>query len=597
MRSRPAPGYLAAFVTGVAGGRVVTDSFAGMMMALALSFFLSLFFSLLVAAPVSADERIVTYHGEIRISSDASMTVTETIQVRAEGNQIRRGIYRDFPTDYRDRYGNHYRVPFTVVSVTRDGRPEPWFTNARSNGVRIYMGDENTLLSAGEYRYELTYRTDRSIGYFENHDELYWNVTGTDWGFPIDSASARVVLPAAVPAGDLTVEGYTGAFGTSGRNFRGDVATGVATIETTEGLRAREGLTVVVSWPKGLVYEPDTLDRAVLLLTDNLGLLLALAVLFAVVGFLFFAWRRYGKDPDAGVLFAHYEPPEGYSPGSMRYIRKMGYDADTLTAAIVNLAVKGYLMIRNDGDDYVLEQSESTEVLGPGEAVLLSALFSEGRVLVLDDGNHELIGEARKAHKRALKRNYYNLYFKNNSQWLLPTFVGSLGAFVVLVMAGLITPVVVGVFVVNLSLQGLFLYLMKSPTRRGRELMDKLAGFELYLGVAEQDDLNVAHPPELTPALFERYLPFAIALGVANEWGEQFATVLSKMDRTERMAYSPRWYRGHFQPHRLSSFVDDVGSGFSTAIASAATPPGSSSGGGGGGFSGGGGGGGGGGGW
>ena len=127
--------------------------------------------------------------------------------------------------------------------------------------------------------------------------------------------------------------------------------------------------------------------------------------------------------------------------------------------------------------------------------------------------------------------------------------------------------------------------------------MDMLEGFELYLGVAEQDDLNIAHPPELTPALFERYLPFAIALGVANEWAEQFAAVLSKMDRAERAAYSPRWYHGDFQPHRLSHFVDDVGSGFSTAIASAATPPGSSSGSGGGGFSGGGGGGGGGGGW
>lgn len=551
----------------------------------------------LAATAGQADERILSYHGEIRIASDASMTVTETILVRADGNQIRRGIYRDIPTAYRDRYGNHYKVPFTVVSVSRDGRPEPWFTESRSNGVRIYMGDSNTLLAPGEYRYALTYRTDRSIGYFEGHDELYWNVTGTDWGFPIDSASARVVLPESVPAADLAVEGYTGAFGSSARNYRGDVSTGVATIETTGMLNPREGLTVVVSWPKGVVFEPDAVDRAVYLLTDNLGLLLALAVLIAVTGFLYFAWRRYGRDPEAGVVFAHYEPPEGYSPGSMRYIRKMGYDADTLTAAVVSLAVKGYLTINNDSDDYVLEQADSAEPLGPGEAALLRELFADGPSVLLDDENHELIGAARSAHKRALKRNYYNVYFKRNSQWLLPTFLGSLGAFIVLVVADLITPLVVGVFVLNVVVQVTFLVLMSAPTRRGRLLMDKLEGFELYLRVAEQDDLNIAHPPELTPALFERYLPFAIALGVANEWGEQFASVLSKMDRAERAAYSPRWYHGDFHPHRLSSFVNDVGSGFSTAIASAATPPGSSSGGGGGGFSGGGGGGGGGGGW
>ena len=153
------------------------------------------------------------------------------------------------------------------------------------------------------------------------------------------------------------------------------------------------------------------------------------------------------------------------------------------------------------------------------------------------------------------------------------------------------------VFVLNAAAHGVFVFLLKAPTRRGRALMDKLAGFELYLAVAEKDDLEIRHPPELTPELFERYLPFAIALGVENEWAEQFAAVLSRLGREERDAYSPRWYHGDFNAHSLDSFVSDVGSSFSTAIASAATPPGSSSGGGGGGFSGGGGGGGGGGGW
>ena len=239
-------------------------------------------------------------------------------------------------------------------------------------------------------------------------------MTGTDWAFPIDVASARVVLPAGVNSAELAVEGYTGPFGTNGQSYVAATGTGAATIETTEVLKPREGLTVVVSWPKGVVYEPDGVDRAVFLLTDNLGLLLALAVLLAVSGFLFFAWQRYGKDPDAGVVFAHYEPPEGYSPGSVRYIRRMGYDPDTLTAAVVNLAVKGYLSIRNDDDDYVLTKTESAEALGPGEAALLAALFSAGPTVVLDDENHELIGDARSAHKKALKRNYYNIYFKRN---------------------------------------------------------------------------------------------------------------------------------------------------------------------------------------
>ncbi len=552
---------------------------------------------LLFARLASAEEQILSYHADIAIGADAGLTITETIRVVAEGNLIRRGIYRDFPTTYSDRFGNAYRVAFEVLSVTRDGPGEAWHAESRSNGVRLYIGSADRMLPPGEHTYAITYRTDRSIGYFADHDELYWNVTGTDWAFRILDASARVELPARVPAEQLTVEGYTGPFGARGRDYLSETENGAATIVTTRPLAAREGLTVVVTWPKGIVFEPDVLDRARYLLEDNLGLLLALTVLIAVAVFLFVAWRRYGRDPEAGVTFAHYEPPPGYSPGSTRYIRRMGYDGDTLTAAVVSLAVKGYLRITNEDDEYTLEQCQSSEPLGPGEAALNEALFAEGPVVVLDDENYALVGGARKAHRRALRRNYYNIYFVNNAQWLMPTFVGSLMAFGALILAGLVTPMVVAVFVLNGAMQAIFLILMKSPTRRGRELMDKLDGFELYLKVAEKDDLNIRHPPELTPALFERYLPFAIALGVANEWAEQFAAVLSKMNATERAAYAPAWYRGDFQPHRLSRFVNDVGSSFSSAIASAATPPGSTSGSGGGGSSGGGGGGGGGGGW
>ncbi|MGE0623947.1 MAG: DUF2207 domain-containing protein [Pseudomonadales bacterium] len=553
--------------------------------------------AVLPAPSALGDEEILSYHADIRIGADAGLTITETIRVRAEGNLIRRGIYRDFPTTYRDRFGNRYEVAFDIQRITRDGNAEAWHTENRSNGVRVYIGSADKMLPTGEHTFAISYRTDRSIGYFEGHDELYWNITGTDWAFPILQASARVTLPARVPAVELSVEGYTGPFGGQGRDYQGSTETGAASIAATRPLAPREGLTLVVTWPKGIVFEPDTLDRARYLLEDNLGLLLALTVLIAVGVFLFMAWRRYGRDPEPGVTFAHYEPPAGYSPGSMRYIRRMGYDADTLTAAVISLAVKGYLQISNDGDEYTLEQRRSAEPLGPGEKALHDALFADGPVVVLDEGNHVLIGGARKAHKKALRRHYYNVYFVNNAQWLLPTFLGSLMAFVALAVAGLVTPLVVAVFVVNGAMQVTFLVLMKSPTRRGRALMDKLDGFELYLKVAEKDDLNIRHPPELTPALFERYLPFAIALGVANQWAEQFAAVLSKMGQAERAAYTPGWYHGDFRPHQLSRFVDDVGSSFSTAIASAATPPGSSSGSGGGGSSGGGGGGGGGGGW
>ena len=149
----------------------------------------------LCALPLAAAESILHFFSDIEVHPDGAMTVTETIKVRAEGRQIKRGIYRDFPTDYKDRMGNNYRVGFELQSVLRDGTPEDHFIKRQSNGVRIYFGREDVYLKSGIYTYTMTYRTHRQLGYFADHDELYWNVTGSDWAFPIEQAGARVSLP------------------------------------------------------------------------------------------------------------------------------------------------------------------------------------------------------------------------------------------------------------------------------------------------------------------------------------------------------------------------------------------------------------------
>src|SRR5690606_9748606 len=107
--------------------------------------------------------------------------VTEHITVHAEGTRIRRGIYRDFPTRYRDRHGNRVVVGFEMLGLTRNGQPEPWFTENLSNGVRINTGNDDFLQVPGEHAYTLHYRTTRQLGFFDEHDELYWNAIGTGW--------------------------------------------------------------------------------------------------------------------------------------------------------------------------------------------------------------------------------------------------------------------------------------------------------------------------------------------------------------------------------------------------------------------------------
>ena len=548
-------------------------------------------------APVMALERILSYHSAINIAADASMVVQEDIRVVAEGNRIRRGIYREFPTTYRDKYGNAFKVEFEVLEVKRDGTPEPWHIEKRGNGVRIYAGSADVFLSPGNYEYTIIYQTNRQIGFFDDHDELYWNVSSNGWDFIIDRASATVTLPQLVSASDISMGGYTGLMGAKGDVATFSVAAGSGAIETRGVLNQHEGLTLVMGWPKGVVREPGAVQKVLYVLKDNLGLLLSLAALGGSVFYLSLMWSRYGRDPQPGVLFPHYEPPAGYSPASARYINRMKYDDKVFAAAVINLAVKGPLLIACDNGDYTLKRKPSEEALAAGEAKLIRKLFTGGSTLKLENSNHQQIAAARRAHKIDLQQDYRTLYFKTNGKMLLLSLVPSLLLFGVILSTGLFSLLVFVILVLLVSVHALFLYLLKAPSQRGRRLMDKLGGFKLYLEVAEKDDLNLQHPPELTPHLFEKYLPFAVALGVEQEWAERFSDVFARLQSTEGTVYSPAWYHGNFNYTRMGSFTNTVSSQFSSAISSAARAPGSSSGGGSGGFSGGGGGGGGGGGW
>ena len=552
---------------------------------------------LCVALAAPAAERILDYHSAIEVHPDASVTVAETIVAQAAGDLIRRGIYRDFPTDYRDRLGNRYRVGFEVLEVTRNGAPEPFHTERRANGVRLYIGSANRFVEHGRQEYVIRYRTDRQLGYFERHDELYWNVTGNGWDLPIDRARAMVRLPAEVPFGEITLEAYTGHQGSTEQSFAADVDGREAWLEAARPLAPREGFTIVVGWPKGHVHEPGPAERLERTLTDNRGLLIALAGLVLVLGYLVWAWGRYGRDPRPGVIFPHYEPPSGYSPASTRFIMRMGYDNRAFTAAVISLAVKGYLEIDEQGGKYTLRQRTSTQPLAAGEKTLLAALFAGGASVELDNKNHALLARAKLAHQRSLKRDYQKLYFLNNSGLLLPSLGATVALAIAIGLLGDFRPLVVAVLVLMVVAHLVFAWLLRAPTQRGRRLMDQLEGFRTYLEVAEKDELNLRNPPAKTPELFERYLPFALALGVEQKWAEKFAAVFARLGADGGGRYQPAWYSGNFNARDLGGFTAGVGKSLTSAISSASTPPGSSSGGGGGGSSGGGGGGGGGGGW
>jgi len=558
----------------------------------------------LLLTPVfaAADERILSYHTDIIVKQDGRIGVTETIRVRAEGKQIRRGIYRDFPTEYEDNLGNDYHVRFTPLAVLRNDRVESFNSQERGNGVRTYFGSADRFIETGEHTYTFRYEVNRILGFFDDKDELYWNVTGNEWDFPIDHASATVAFEFDVPRSDFSLYAYTSYFGSNGQDYRATIdRAGKPSFETTRQLHVTEGLTISVAWPKGFVDEPGSLQKVGWLLTDNLNLLIALAGLMAMFSYYIPTWRNFGKDPEPGVIFTRYEPPRGFSPASLRYVEKMYYDDTSLTAAVVSLAVKGYLRITEyDGDHSLLrvDPGDSPAALATGERELLDALFKDGDIAILDDKYHELLGGARSAHERSLQRDYKGRYFRTNGLLNLPAlFIGMTASLFALNVASGPTFLVIVSIVVMALVVVVFAIIMRRPTGLGRHLLDEVSGFREYMEIAERDEMNLRNPPDKTPVLFEKYLPFALAMGVEQQWAERFTAVFASLRGPNGTDYHPSWYNGSWDSLDLSSNTANLTSGLGSAISSSVTPPGSSSGGGGGGSSGGGGGGGGGGGW
>jgi hypothetical protein len=563
--------------------------------------------ALCFAGVVQADERILDYRIAVAVQADASLEVTEDITIRAEGNQVRRGIYRDFPTRYRDRAGNAVVVDLEVLSVLRDGDSEAWFTERMSNGIRINTGGDDFLPQLpGTYRYTLRYRTTRQLGFFADHDELYWNAIGTGWAFPIDTGGVDVRLPVPVPVGDLAAEGYTGKQGAQGRGYTARiVAPGLARWELTRPLAPNEGLTIVLSFPKGLVPEPSTTQRIGWLLKDNRGVLVALAGLVALLVFCINRWRAVGRDPRAGVVIPRYEPPQGRSPAELRFLRRRSYDTRCFTGDLLCAAVDGKLVI--DREDRLLRRDlwsleRRDDHAGPPRletpSILLAALFpGSGTRIELDQAHGPILRQAQALHAKALDARLHGSHFKRNAGTAAIAFAiaAASGVLAVIVSGGNGMPVIIGIGVLMMATVFTFGFLVQAPTLLGRKLLDEIEGLKDYLGVAEREELAAMKGPDGPPPLdakrYETLLPYAIALDVEDAWTKKFTLAVGAAAAAAATS-AIAWYHGG-RIGDMGSLAQAVGSGLNSSIASASTPPGSSSGSGGGGSSGGGGGGGG----
>ena len=414
-------------------------------LALAAAFFL-------LAGPLSAqaDERVLRYLSDIEVGADGTLTVTETITVRAEWNQIKRGIYRDFPMTARAANGRLYRVGFNLLSVDLNGEPAPHFIRDNNRGIRIYVGEENRNVPQGIHTYTLKYETDRQIRFFDGHDELYWNVTGNEWAFPIDEVEARVRLPDGVSALEWTA--YTGPFGATFQNFTAQASEdrSEVTFKTTQTLWYNEGLTVVVTMPVGSVARPEGATAFQNFLQDYRADLIGGAGVLVVLVFYLSGWLRVGRDPAKGVIFPRFKPPADISPALARYIDKRGFGDGgwvALSAACLNLAVKNRLNLYEDDGDMTLslnirgrDGKAPGEGLPKGEAALESWLDKRGQPLTLTEANGSSIQKLGNTFTGAITSENHNVFFRSNWLYLVGGVLMSLATIVALFLFAPQTP-------------------------------------------------------------------------------------------------------------------------------------------------------------
>ncbi|MGV8936160.1 MAG: DUF2207 domain-containing protein [Allorhizobium sp.] len=446
-----------------------------------VAFLSALLFSQLLAGSVSAEEAIRDYHADIEVSEDATLTVTETITVNAEGRDIQRGIFRDFPLYAENASGSKIRVDFNLLSVERDGEPEPYHTESISGGTRIYAGSADVFLDPGEYTYTITYTTARQIRTFDDHDELYWNVTGNGWIFPIDNVSATVTLPDGVQPTDTAY--FTGAQGDAGKDARASRQDGTVQFETTRPLNAGEGLTVVVGLPKGALAAPSGEQGTWWFLRDNANLIIGFGGLALVFFYYLRAWVRVGRDPEAGVMVPRWDAPDGISPALVNYVDNKGFSGGgwtALAASALDLAVHGYVVLEDLDQSITIRRTEKSppQKLPAGQASLLSAIGGAGESLTIDKANGTRVQTVGTAFRGAIEKEHRGKYYRGNAGYIAGGVILSIVALAALLLFGDFDAGMVPVLLVPMMLAvglGGFAVKIGKGRRPGATLISRIA--------------------------------------------------------------------------------------------------------------------------
>jgi uncharacterized membrane protein len=540
---------------------------------------------------------IERFDAGIRVNRDASIDVTETITARFVGSY--NGLFRTIPVVYRNAQGLNWTLGASLQSA-RDDAGRNLRTETSREGANIKfkvwipgaMNATRTLV--------LRYHATNGLRFFDEHDELYWNVTGDQWEVPIRAATAEITLPPG--ATGLRAIAFNGMYGATARDARVTIDGNVVRIVMPHALDYHEDLTAVVGWDKGLVTAPTAADRALETASSNWPLLIPIPVFL----FAFWRWRRNGRDPRRRPIAVQYEPPASVSPAEAGTLLDNSADMRDITATLVDLAVRGYMRIEEQqnaklfglfggGTSYTFHRLKTAEGLTPHERVVFDGIFGlHGDQVQLDELKDEFYKQLSPIRDAIFTQLTGSGFYQRRPDKVKQIWIGcGIGAAVLIGVGGsfvaaafLLTPVS---FIIAAVVSGIilliFAQIMPARTDAGSRALEHVLGFEEFLRRVETENLKriiLGHPE-----LFDKYLPYAMAFGVEKQFARAFEGIYTQ---------APQWYVGpsvmSFNVGHFSSSMSHLSTVAATTMSS--TPRSSSgSGFGGGGSSGGGGGGGG----
>lgn len=391
--------------------------------------FFALSFSQSDSTYVNNSERILSFHSDIDVHKNSGITVTEKIKVHSLGNEIKRGIYHALPLT-RNLNNKKQKVKYDIISIKKDGVDENYHTQINGDFLEIYLGSKDIILDPGDYDYEIKYETGNQIGFFNKYDELYWNVNGDYWNFAVDSISATVNLPSG--ANILQNSCYTGVYGSTEKNCNSKVLSENSIEWSASNLHPHENLTIAVGFKKGIMIPPPPPS-----FIEKFGILIVASFIFlGLLIYYYQTWRKYGVDPESPVVYPQFNVPDNLSPASLGYIRREGFKNNMVTAALVNLAVKGYVKIVEGEDSgifglfsskiFTVQKLKEPDQLLPKEEInLMNNLFGSKYSVKFDGKYNESIKNAVSSFNSALGFQYDTLLNEGNNRkkLLLPFFL------------------------------------------------------------------------------------------------------------------------------------------------------------------------------